>query len=236
MLSEWGFEIYWNELFMVWAMWNTSSEKKHFLLRGRELWHHTCLGVGRGISTLLLQHCSQILILQPLFEIPDHLKLAIQLYQFFAPHLCHQSPSGNSSNFIKEINEIKEVAPNSHSLYLHSCHYPAWLSCHFTHQCLGLKIPDLLKVSKLHLYSASPSCSSRSCYDLNIPYKNTTSKSLNTFFFFFCFCFLGPHTWHMETPRLGVELELQLQASAIATATQDLSCRCDLHLTTMPDP
>ena len=29
------------------------------------------------------------------------------------------------------------------------------------------------------------------------------------FFFFFClFVFLGPHPWHMEGPRLGVELEL----------------------------
>jgi len=28
------------------------------------------------------------------------------------------------------------------------------------------------------------------------------------FFFFFFFCFLGPHPWHMEVPRLGVQLEL----------------------------
>ena len=27
--------------------------------------------------------------------------------------------------------------------------------------------------------------------------------------FFFFFCFLGPCLWHMETPRLGVELEFQ---------------------------
>ena len=26
------------------------------------------------------------------------------------------------------------------------------------------------------------------------------------------FCFLGPHLWHMEIPRLGVDLELQLPA------------------------
>ena len=26
--------------------------------------------------------------------------------------------------------------------------------------------------------------------------------------FFFLFGFLGPHVWHMEVPRLGVELEL----------------------------
>ena len=43
------------------------------------------------------------------------------------------------------------------------------------------------------------------------------------------FCFWGPHSWHMEVPRLGVELELQLPAYATATATQVPSCLCDLH-------
>ena len=28
------------------------------------------------------------------------------------------------------------------------------------------------------------------------------------FFFFGLFVFLGPHLWHMEVPRLGVESEL----------------------------
>ena len=31
---------------------------------------------------------------------------------------------------------------------------------------------------------------------------------LDTLFLFFFFSFLGPHLWHMEVPRLGVELEL----------------------------
>ena len=43
------------------------------------------------------------------------------------------------------------------------------------------------------------------------------------------FVFLGPHLWHTEVPRLGVESELQLPAYATATAAQDLSCICDLH-------
>ena len=45
------------------------------------------------------------------------------------------------------------------------------------------------------------------------------------------FFFLGLHPWHMEVPRLGVELELQLPATATATATvmQDPSYICDLH-------
>ena len=34
---------------------------------------------------------------------------------------------------------------------------------------------------------------------------------------------LGPPLWHMEVPRLGVELVLQLLAFATATATQDPS-------------
>ena len=46
------------------------------------------------------------------------------------------------------------------------------------------------------------------------------------FFFFF---FSGPHTWHVEIPRWGVESELQLPAYATATATPDPSCVWDLH-------
>ena len=30
---------------------------------------------------------------------------------------------------------------------------------------------------------------------------------------FYSFCLLGPHLWHMEVPRLGVDLELQLSHS-----------------------
>ena len=43
------------------------------------------------------------------------------------------------------------------------------------------------------------------------------------------FLFLGPHLWHMELPRLGVEPELQLPTYPTATATQDPSHICDLH-------
>ena len=47
------------------------------------------------------------------------------------------------------------------------------------------------------------------------------------FYFFIC---LGPHLWHIEVPRLGVESELKLPgADATATATLDLSRVCDLH-------
>ena len=38
-------------------------------------------------------------------------------------------------------------------------------------------------------------------------------------------CFFSPHPWHMEVPRLGVELELP----AYTTAMQDPSCICNLH-------
>ena len=37
------------------------------------------------------------------------------------------------------------------------------------------------------------------------------------------------HLWHMEVPRLGVQLELQLLAYTIAIAMWDLSHICDLH-------
>ena len=56
----------------------------------------------------------------------------------------------------------------------------------------------------------------------------------------FFFCFLGPHSWHMEVSRLGVELELQLPAYTSATATQDLSLIHNLHRSSqqrqIPDP
>ena len=41
--------------------------------------------------------------------------------------------------------------------------------------------------------------------------------------------FLGLHLWHMELPRLGVQLELQLPVYTTATATQHPSCLCKLH-------
>ena len=46
---------------------------------------------------------------------------------------------------------------------------------------------------------------------------------------FFSFFFVGPHPWHMEVSRLGVELELQLPSFAPATATGDPSHVCSLH-------
>ena len=50
------------------------------------------------------------------------------------------------------------------------------------------------------------------------------------YIFFWSFVFLGPHLWHMEIPRLGVEsAELWLPAYTTAIAIWDLSCICDLH-------
>ena len=49
------------------------------------------------------------------------------------------------------------------------------------------------------------------------------------FFTFLIFGFLGPHLWHMEVPRLGVESEVQLPAYTTAIATRDPSRVCDLH-------
>jgi len=64
----------------------------------------------------------------------------------------------------------------------------------------------------------------------------STILSLSLSFFFF----KGPHSRHMEVPRLGVESELQLPAYTIATAMRDLSHVCDLHHSSwkshIPDP
>ena len=57
-----------------------------------------------------------------------------------------------------------------------------------------------------------------------LPILNTIRNYAGVFF-----VFLGPHPWHMEIPRLGVESELWLLAYAIATATPDQSDDCNLH-------
>ena len=51
--------------------------------------------------------------------------------------------------------------------------------------------------------------------------------SLSIFLVFFCF--LGPHPWHMEIPRLGIQLELWLPAYTTVTAMRDLSQVCKLY-------
>ena len=42
------------------------------------------------------------------------------------------------------------------------------------------------------------------------------------FYFLFFLSSLGPHLWHMEVPRLGVESELYMLAYTTATAMWDL--------------
>ena len=54
------------------------------------------------------------------------------------------------------------------------------------------------------------------------------------FVFVFVFCFLGPHPWHMEVSRLGVDLELQLPVYTTVTATSVPSLICDLHHSSRP--
>ena len=45
----------------------------------------------------------------------------------------------------------------------------------------------------------------------------------------FFFVFLGLHPWHMEVPRLGIQLEVRLPAYARAVAMPDLSHICNLQ-------
>ena len=79
-------------------------------------------------------------------------------------------------------------------------------------------------------------------YNNNITGKNC-SDFFGTWLFVVCLSVfsLRPDLWHMEVPRLGMELELQLQAYAIVTETWDPSHICDLwhpvaQLVAMPDP
>ena len=53
-------------------------------------------------------------------------------------------------------------------------------------------------------------------------------NSSSSFLSFFFSVFLGPHPWHMEVPRIGVQLELLPLAYATDTAMQDLSHVCNL--------
>ena len=59
------------------------------------------------------------------------------------------------------------------------------------------------------------------------------------FFLFFCFfCFLGPHSRHMEVPRLGVKSELQLPTYATShsnVGSEPLLRRTSQHVAT-PGP
>ena len=41
--------------------------------------------------------------------------------------------------------------------------------------------------------------------------------------------FLGLHPWHMDIPRIGMELELHLTTYTTAPAMPDPTCVCDLH-------
>ena len=60
-----------------------------------------------------------------------------------------------------------------------------------------------------------------SCPSLAVP-NAWCPNSRHFFILFFClFVFLALHLWHLEVPRLGVELERQLQAYAIVTAMPD---------------
>ena len=68
------------------------------------------------------------------------------------------------------------------------------------------------------------------CFTYHNVFKGHPCYSMHRYvmtFFFFLVLFLGQNSWHMEVPRLGVELELQLPAYTTATAMWGLSCVCD---------
>jgi len=56
------------------------------------------------------------------------------------------------------------------------------------------------------------------------------------FFNFFIFCFSGPHPWHMEVPRPGVQSELQLPAHNTANTRSKPGLRPTPQLTETLDP
>ena len=69
-------------------------------------------------------------------------------------------------------------------------------------------------------------CHSRFCH------RYTHQQAGQSCFLFLClfvFVFLGLHPWHVDAPKLGVELELQLPAYTTVTATRDPSHLWDPH-------
>ena len=57
------------------------------------------------------------------------------------------------------------------------------------------------------------------CFDVMFLSRLWAFALMQTSFIFIgslLFCFLGPHMWHMEVSRLGVESELQLMAYTTA--------------------
>ena len=69
-----------------------------------------------------------------------------------------------------------------------------------------------------------------------VGHKNHNTLFFFSFFFLIFFLFLGPYLWHMEVPRIGVQLELQLPAYATATAASDPSHVCDPHHSSQQRP
>ena len=71
-----------------------------------------------------------------------------------------------------------------------------------------------------------PTCSARALAQM----ASRGSPRCQCFSFFLSFFFLlGPHLWHIEGPRPGVQSELRLPAYTTATATPDPSRIFDLH-------
>ena len=68
----------------------------------------------------------------------------------------------------------------------------------------------------------------RSPWGIKYPKDNDNRKSFHVNFFFLFLLFRAIPMWHMEAPKLGVELELQLPTYTTATATRDQSHVCDL--------
>ena len=81
-----------------------------------------------------------------------------------------------------------------------------------------------------HKLQLQPVPQPRQCpISARVPQGNFCKEHLYLFIIIIILLFLGPHLWHMEVPRLGVELELQLLAYATDTEMPDPSHVCDLH-------
>lgn len=126
----------------------TQYQKNHFLfsLSNGEISHIALISVlGEGSSPMLLSNsCYSTSIRNP-----------------WSLKTCHSTTSLFITPPISVINHLliapqiwlRILAPNSHSFSPPQILLLSWT----IHQCYGLKIPDLLSASKLHLLATSPS-------------------------------------------------------------------------------
>ena len=137
-----------------------------------------------------------------------------------APVSCMAQTWGFEETVLNSLKEAQCEAQNPEQT-LHHWNPPPSLPCPAFYQSPSIfanQTPPLRGGSPPGSSSSSDPCqpASRSCCGRNLaqeklPRGASFSHSFFSFFFFFFFVFLGPHPWHVEVPRLGVNQSYSCQ-------------------------